>query len=155
MSELQHRHLYDADIALTAPISIGATPNGQRAIFPVSGGTIKGPRFSGRFIPPGGDWALVRSDGSIALDVRATVETDDGALIYLTYTGRIVADPALLPAVLDVAAAVPVDPSRYYFRTLVLFETGSADYAWLNAICAVGIGSTGNGGVQYRTYEIL
>lgn len=155
MTELRYRHIYDADIALTAPITIGATPSGQRAIFPVGGGTLKGERINGRFVPPGGDWALVRSDGSIALDVRATVETDDGAFIYLTYTGRLVADPALLPAVLDVASAAPVDPSRYYFRTLILFETGSPAYARLNGICAVGIGSTGNGGVQYRTYEIL
>ncbi len=155
MTELGSRHLYDANIALTAPITIGATPNGQRAIFPVGGGTLKGERLNGRFIPPGGDWALVRGDGSIVVDVRATVETDDGALIYLTYTGRLVADPALLPAVLDVTAAEPVDPSRYYFRTLILFETGSPAYGWLNGICAVGLGSTGSGGVQYRTYEIL
>lgn len=155
MSDLRYRHLYDADITLTAPITIGATPSGQRAIFPIGGGTLKGERISGRFVPPGGDWALVRGDGSIALDVRAAVETDDGALVYITYTGRLVADPALLPAVLDIGSAAPVDPSRYYFRTLVVFETGSLAYAWLNGICAVGIGSTGNGGVQYRTYEIL
>lgn len=155
MSALASRHLYDAFVSLAAPIEIGPGPEGHRAIFPIADGTVKGERINGRFLPVGADWARIRPDGSIAVDVRATIRTDDDALILVTYVGRLVASPDILPAVLDVGRAEPVDPALYYFRTLVTFETASPAYAWLNAVCAVGVGHTGDGGVTYRVHEIV
>src|SRR5881397_66993 len=72
---------------LEAPQVIGATPMGTRQVFIVKGGTVEGPRIKGKLLPGGGDWALVRSDGAVQLDVRATIQTDDGALVYGTYGG--------------------------------------------------------------------
>lgn len=153
--ELRGTWLYDAHVDLGAPLMVGPTPEGVRAIFPVTGGTLAGPRLKGRFLPQGGgDWARIRPDGSVALDVRALVETDDGALIHLTYGGRIIIPPDLQGRVLDIGNPEPVDPSLYYFRVLPLFETASPAYAWLNGICAVGIGRVVTGGVAYRVYAI-
>lgn len=155
MTELNHRLLYEAEIDLAAPIDIGPGPEGHRIVFDVAGGTLAGPRLKGRFLPSGGDWARVRSDGSVALDVRAVVETDDGARIYLTYGGRIIADPELLGGLMDLPNLALPDPASYYFRILPLFETGSPEYAWLNHICAVGVGRITNRGVSYRVFEVL
>jgi hypothetical protein len=155
MMQLNHRLLYEAEIDLAPPIDVGPGPDGHRFIFHVTGGTLSGPRLKGRFLPGGGDWARIRSDGSVALDVRAAVETDDGACIYLTYGGRIIAPPELLGSLADLPNAKLPDPSSYYFRILPLFETGSPDYAWLNNVCAVGVGRITNRGVAYRVYEIL
>jgi hypothetical protein len=155
MTALSYKLLYEADIELASPIDIGAGPEGHRLVFHVTGGTLSGPRLQGRFLPSGGDWARVRADGSVALDVRAVVETDDGARIYLTYGGRILAAPELLGGLMDLANLKLPDPSTYYFRILPLFETGSPDYAWLNQVCAVGVGRITNRGVAYRVFEIL
>ena len=80
---------------LEAPQVLAATPAGMRQIFIVKGGSVVGQRINGKILPGGGDWALVRTDGVVQLDVRATLQTDDGALIYGTYSGLIVAEPAV------------------------------------------------------------
>ena len=119
-------------------------------------GTFEGPKLKGEVLPmSGGDWALVRPDGSGALDVRITLQTNDGALILMTYQGRMVASPENFDYALDFAK--PDDPdgaNRYYFRSNPLFETGDSRYAWLNHIVAVGKGRTGDGGVIYDVFEV-
>jgi hypothetical protein len=79
------------------------------------------------------------------------LETDDGALIGMTYKG-IRRGPA------DVLKRVDqgdlVDPSEYYFRTQPIFETASS-YSWINGIVAIGIGSRTTEGVVYSVFEIL
>ena len=66
---------------------IGPLPEGIRAIFYVTKGEITGPKLRGRILPGGGDWLMVKPSGVGILDVRATLESDDGALIYIAYTG--------------------------------------------------------------------
>ncbi len=151
---LSSTHLYDTFISLDEPIQLGQTPEATRAIFGVTGGTVQGERINGEFLPSGGEWARIRSDGSIALDVRCCLKTDDGALVHIVYGGRLVVPPELLAKVLDMGADEPVDPSLYYFRSLPLFETASEKYAWLNHICAVGVGRVVKGGVEYSVYAI-
>ena len=146
--------LYEARATLAAPLAVGPTPEGTRAIFDVTGGSFKGPRLRGRFRASGADWARIRPDGSVAIDVRACLETDNGALIYVAYQGRLVIPPPLLEAVLDIDAAERPDASHYYFRVAPLFETAAPQYAWLNGILAVGVGQLVTGGVAYRVYEI-
>ena len=150
-SEPRLEHLYDMHADLEAPQVIGATPVGMRQIFVVKGGTVEGPRIRGKLLPGGGDWALVRSDGAVQLDVRGTFQTDDGALIYTTYGGLIVAEPAIFGRLLQ-AEDVPLD--EYYFYTNPMFQTGAPQYAWLNRLIAVGRGKVVPGGVEYRVWAI-
>ena len=70
---------------LKEPAAIGAGPFGVRQIYDVTGGTFEGDRLRGKLLPSGGDWLLVDAGGVGRLDVRATLETDDGALIYVQY----------------------------------------------------------------------
>ena len=53
----------------------------------VTGGEVTGPKLRGKLRPVGADWFTLRTDGVLVLDVRATIESDDGALIYVTYRG--------------------------------------------------------------------
>jgi hypothetical protein len=147
--------LYEARFDLAPPIGIGTTPEGYRAIYAVTGGTLKGQRINGRFLPvAGADWARIRPDGSIAVDARCCAETDDGALIYISYYGRICIPAEIQAQVLDMTAATRPDPSTYYFRVAPMFETSSVKYAWLNGVLAVGIGRIVEGGVAYSVYAI-
>lgn len=129
----------------------GATPYGQRKIVPVTGGRMEG-RINGRILPFGGDWALVRSDGVLELDVRLTVETDDGALIHVTYTGMRHGTAEDLAAL---ARGEPVSPERLYFRIQPRFETAAPDWLWLNRLLCIGMGERLANGPRYHLHEIL
>lgn len=120
--------------------AIGDTPHGNRRIVYVKGGAFAGPKLKGELLPGGGDWLLVRPDGAGELDVRATMRTDDGDLIYMSYRG-----------VFHGGA----DGAELYFRTTPNFETSSERYAWLNQMVAVGVGTVTPTGVSYKVYEIL
>ena len=157
MSELKTEFLFEARIPLNAPMDVGQTPEGRNMIFIVKSGVFQGPKIKGEVIPmSGGDWSRVRADGSGALDVRICLKTDDGAIIYASWLGRMVASAENFEYALDFAK--PDDPKgaeeRYYFRTNPLFETGDARYAWLNNIVAVGKGRTGDGGVIHEIFAV-
>jgi len=153
MSELKSEFLFEMTIEVGGMQELGATPFGGRRIAVVAGGAFEGPRLRGRVLPGAvGDWLLERADGALQLDVRGTLETDDGALIHMTYRG-IRHGPAEVLARL--ARGETVDPSDYYFRIAPFFETGAERYAWLNRIVAVGVGDRRAAGPIYRVYEIL
>ncbi len=152
MLELEHRHLFDIEINVGAPQLIGLTPSGERRIVGVHGGRFEGPRLKGTVLDGGGDWILSRPDGALQLDVRITLQTNDEALIYMTYRG-IRHGPEEVIERLSRGESVP--PSEYYFRITPAFETGATDYAWLNRICAVGVGDRRAAGPSYSVHEIL
>jgi len=124
----------------TAPTqNIGASPHGTRVTFPIIGGTFDGDRLRGQVLPGGDDWTLKRPDGVVELDLRVTLETEDGALVHMTFEG--IRD--------DGAAADP------YFRTTPRFETASPKYAFLNRILAVGTAEIRDGAPVHLIEEIL
>src|SRR5215831_13642956 len=73
--------------ATLRPEIIGPVAEGLRVNFHVTGGEVTGPRMRGTLRPVGGDWLTLRTDGVGVLDVRATIETHDNALIHIAYTG--------------------------------------------------------------------
>ena len=133
------------------PEAIGTGPLGTRRIVSVLGGSFEGPRLKGKLLPTGGDWLLVDSEGVVRLDVRATFETDDGALIYLQYTG-IGRPDATRPTR---AAGEPAEYGDSYFMTTPRFETGDERYKWLNNLVCVGEGKRVPEGVAYRFYAAV
>ena len=151
MLPLRSEFLFTLTITVTAPIEIGDTPAGRRRIFPFGEGTFEGPRLRGKLLP-GSDFMLVRSDGALMPDVRGTLETDDGHAILTSYSGLRHGPPDVLARL---GRGEPVDPSEYYFRIALRFETGSEKYDWLNRILAVGTGHRFATGPVYDVYEIL
>ena len=87
MAEIRTTHLFTMTLAVAGMQPIGATPNGNRRIGLVAGGTFEGARLRGKVLPGGADWIIVRPDGVTTLDVRLVLETDDGAAIGMTYRG--------------------------------------------------------------------
>ncbi len=124
----------------TAPAqNIGVGPHGTRLTFPITGGSFDGDRLRGKVLPGGGDWVIKRADGVVELDLRITLQADDGALIHMTFVG-----------IRDDGA-----PGAPYFRTLPRFETADAKYSFLNRLLAVGIGEIGAEGPVHTIEEIL
>jgi len=154
MLEVKTEFLFDlkADVDWAGAVDVGTTPHGVRRILYVTGGTFKGPKVNGVVLPGGGDWAIIRPDGGIVLDVRLAFRTDDGHIIYTYYRGLTTIQADMLGRILTGEA---VDPSEYYFRTTPVFETASEKYGWLNRLVAVGIGQVLPAGVAYKVYAIL
>jgi hypothetical protein len=152
MSELRGTLLYEMTLDVEPPLDLGATPRGQRLVFRFKGGRFEGPRLRGEVLTTGGDWLLVRSDGVMELDVRRTLRTDDGAIVYAAYRGVLRGSDE---AMARVGRGEAVAAEDLYFRTTPVFETGAPAYAWLNRIVAVGIGATTPTGVMLRVFEVL
>ena len=131
------RLLYSSTISITPPLFLGETPYGERRIINITGGSFSGARLAGRILAGGADWQLLRRDGSAEVEARYTLETADGALIYLTNWGYRHGPSEVMSRL---AAGDQVNPQDYYFRTTPRFETGSKKYAWLNGIIAVAVG---------------
>jgi len=149
---MNSRLLMTLQVVVPPPQKLGAVPYGTRVIAPISGGSFEGPRLRGKVLPGGCDWILVRPDGVFELDLRITLEADDGALIYMTSFGLRHGPPEVLAAL---ARGESVDPSKYYFRTTPRFETGAPQYAYLNRLLAVASGDRRAGGPIYTIEEIL
>lgn len=128
-------HLMDVHLDVSIASMIPNGPAGTRVTVEVESGTFEGPRLRGTVVGPGGDWAVVRADGTLKLDVRVLLRTDDGADIYMTYAG----------IGLDGGARL---------RTAPLFETGDEGYAWLNAVQAVSTGSSDGKVVDYQVFAV-
>jgi len=150
---IETRHLFTLTADVPKIDDLGQTPNGTRRIATVTGGTFKGERLSGKIrAAPGGDWLQLRADGATILDVRCTLETDDGELIYMTYRGVRHGPPEVMARL---AKGEAVDPKSYYFRTTPVFETASRKYDWLNRIVSVATGRREASGPIYEVYEVL
>lgn len=80
---------------------------------------------------PAGDWLTVLPDGSLRLDVRATIKTDDGEIILVTYSGAIAASKEVNDRLNNGEVLTFKDE---YFITAPQFTTGSKKYDWLNQI---------------------
>lgn len=155
LGEVRTASLFDMAVDLDPRIDIGQGPLGRRVLFGSAGGRFEGDRLRGDVLPGGGDWTLFAPDGTMSLDVRLTLRTDDGALIMMTYRGRWSVPKELRAEVADPEARFLVDPARYYFRTVPMFETGAERYAWLNNRVSIGTGYLIKGGVAYRVDEVL
>ena len=132
---MRSRHLMTLRLDTAATEDIGTTPRGTLAIFPIRGGSFDG-RLRGRVLAGGADWVTTRVDGVIEVDLRVTLETDDGALIHMTFTGV-------------------RDDRREYFRTLPRFETAAPQYAFLHRLLAVGTGEIRDQGPVHVIEEVL
>ena len=148
---MQLQTLFRAEIFLDRPLELGDTPQGRRRIIGITGGRFSGERLSGRVLPGGADWQVIRADGVADLDARYTLETADGALIYLRNRGLRHGPPEVMRRL---AAGEAVDPASYYMRTTPRFETGDARYAWLNRIVCVATGARRAAAVELDVFEV-
>jgi hypothetical protein len=149
---MESRLLMTLQVVVSGPQKIGAVPHGTRVTAPIASGHFDGPRLRGKALPGGGDWTLLRTDAVLELDLRLTLQTDDGALIHMTSFGLRHGPPEVMAAL---ARGETVDPSTYYFRTTPRFETAHPKYAFLNRLLAVSSGDRRPEGPIYTIHEIL
>jgi hypothetical protein len=119
------------------------------------GGWAKGPAIKGVLKAPGADWLQVFADGTVKLDVRLTIEVDDGTLIYMTYNGIARHSDISLE---KYEAGEEIAATEMYFVTAPTMRTSSKKYGWLNHVQLVGkmvrLKSGADGFVEYDIFVV-
>lgn len=136
---------------LAAITDLGRTPYGQRRIIDILGGTVKGDRLNGCVLPGGADWQIIRNDGAADIQARYTIQTETGARILVSSNGLRHGPPEVLERL---TRGEDVEPSLYYFRTVMRFETSDPSVDWLNRILALARGQREARAVKLDVYEI-
>jgi hypothetical protein len=152
LQTVQSRPLFVMRLDVKKPYVFGEAPQGTRRISGISGGIFHGERLNGKILDGGNDWQIIRKDGCATLDVRLTLQTDDGEFIYMTYQGYRHGPKDVID---KIGRGESVNPADYYFRTNPVFETASLKYEWLNRVITVGIGHREASGPIYSIFEIL
>jgi hypothetical protein len=145
-------HVYRLEAALGEPLDIGDVSQGHRRIVPQTGGTFTGPELNGKLLPGvSADWQTVLPDGTAIGDIRYTLQTDDGALLYVQSRSVRHGSPEVLARL---ARGDEVDASDYTFRASTQIETASRDLDWLNKGVFISVGARTPRSVIYDTYLV-
>jgi len=132
--------------------TMGGGPLGERRVVAITGGTFAGPRLQGTIVPGGADWQIVRADGVLDIDARYALRTADGALIRVVSQGYRHGPPEVLAAL---GRGEDVPAQKYFFRTVMRFETGAPDLQWLNRTIAVAAAQRKARQVLLEAYQLL
>ena len=120
-------------------VELGDGPKGVRMIVDVLEVTFTSERVNATLATHDcADWLTLSEGGTLgALDVRMTLKTDDGAIIYVEYGGRGSFETGLI-------AAAPI------------FQTSHEKYKWLNSVQAVSAGQVNleTKELVYKVYEV-
>ena len=136
MKPLELVPLCSAVIEVGEAIVLENTPTGTLMVGEIRDSRWEGERFRARQRGrAAADWLSVAPDGTATVDVRLTLETHDGALVFVEYTGR---------SHLDTGAAYAAPQ----------FRTGDPRYAWLNRIQAVAKG-VWDGDAMVMSYPVI
>lgn len=147
---LDVEHLCDFEIHFRPLEIIGVPSGGTRLVFVIDHGVARGARLNGEFVS-GGDWVELGDDGVGRLDVRATLRTDDGELVFLTNAGRAVLDDGCKERFFA-GELIGVDDA--YLRSSPLFATTAPAYSWLNGVTTVAFNEVAADRVHYRVYLV-
>jgi hypothetical protein len=143
-------HTLHLEIEVAAPLEVGTTPAGLRRVVPITGGTVSG-LFTGRVLPGGADFQLIRTETETEVEARYVLESDEGELVTVHNVGL------RTGSVEDIARLrrdEPVDPARIYFRSTPRFETAAPRLARLPAHVFVGVGLRQPRSVTFDFFEV-
>jgi hypothetical protein len=143
-------HEFTLRVARGETFAVGAGPSGRRNVAAIGSGTVTGERINGMLVGPGADWAVLGGDRFFAIDVRAQIRTDDGAVLLLTYTGSLELNAQVQAAL----GGADTGPDDHYYRIHARLESGDERYAWVNRTLFVGQGRFAAGDVVYDVARV-
>jgi hypothetical protein len=144
--------IFRLEASLGEALEIGEVAQGRRRIVPLTGGTFAGPELNGTLLPgASADWQILLPDGSALGDVRLTLQTDHGVLLYVRSQGVRHGSPEVLARL---SRGEEVDASEYVFRTSTQIETAASELDWLNKGVFTSVAGRQPGGVIYEVYLV-
>lgn len=123
MSSPSATHVFSLEVDLLPPVVLSTSAVEQRLFIPIVGGTVSGPRFRGRILPGGGDWAVERSDGAMDIHAHYLIRSDDGVVVEVDNRGHWREMPDGHP----------------YFVTAPVFSVDDDRYRWLTGSVFIGM----------------
>jgi hypothetical protein len=146
---------FDLHLRVAAELHpVGPGPYGDRLEGTITGGEVTGERLEGELVGAAADWMLVGTDGFGRVDVRATVQTVDGAHVYVQYAGLLELTPAVVA--LMQGGDTPTDFGDQYVVTALRLETGDERYAWVNQAVFVAEGRLlPDRRMEYRVHRVV
>jgi hypothetical protein len=144
--------VYRLEASLGEPLDLGEVAQGHRRIVSLTGGTFTGPELNGKLL--GGasaDWQILLADGTALGDIRYTLQTDGGDLLYVQSRSIRHGSPEVLARL---ARGEDVDAGEYTFRTSTQIETAAPQLDWLNKGVFISVGGRQAAGVIYETYLV-
>jgi hypothetical protein len=144
--------IFRLEASLGEALDLGNVASGRRRIVPLVGGTFSGPELNGTLLPgASADWQVVLADGSALGDIRLTLQTDHGDLLYVRSQGVRHGSAEVLARL---GRGEDVDASEYVFRTSTQIETAAPDFDWLNKGVFISVGGRQSAGVIYEVYLV-
>jgi hypothetical protein len=144
--------IFRLEATVGAILDVGNVAQGRRRIVPLTGGTFTGPELNGTLLPgASADWQIILSDGTALGDIRYTLRTDHGDLLYVRSQGVRHGSAEVLARL---GRGEEVDASEYVFRTSTQIEAAAVDLDWLNKGVFVGVAGRQPGGVIYEIYLV-
>ena len=144
--------VYRLEATLARPLELGDIAQGRRRIVPLTGGTFTGPELNGELLPgASADWQIVLPDGTALGDIRYTLQTDTGELLYVQSRSVRHGSAEVLARL---GRGEDVDPSEYTFRTANNIEAAGPQFDWLNKGIFISVGGRQAEGVIYDTYLV-
>lgn len=141
---------FSFNIKAAEPITIGDGPFGTRTVIGILGGEVSGDRIRGKMLG-GADCGILGADDFLRIDVRAHIETHDGASLYIKYKGFLEISDKLQAAL---ANGTPTEFGDQYCYIHPQIETGDERYHWVNSTFFVGEGKArADGGPQFRVWR--
>jgi hypothetical protein len=144
--------IYRLEATVGDPQDVGEISAGHRRIVPLTGGTFSGPELRGTLLPgASADWQIILPNGTALGDVRYTLETEPGDLLYVQSQSVRHGSPEVLERL---GRGEDVDAGEYTFRGSANIETGAANLDWLNKGIFISVGGRQPGGVIYEVYLV-
>jgi hypothetical protein len=144
--------VYRLEATLAQPLDLGDVAQGRRRIVPLTGGTFTGPQLNGKLLPgASADWQILLADGTALGDIRYTLQTDGGDLLYVQSRSVRHGSAEVLARL---GRGEDVDAGEYTFRTSTQIETAAPDLDWLNKGVFISVGGRQAAGVIYETYLV-
>ncbi len=144
-------HICDVSVKVAKPFEIGDVGTGERRIIDILGGEISGPRFSGKVLPGGADFQIIRPNGFTILEARYAIEASDGALVYVENNGVRFGSPEVMA---KIKRGEPVDPDLVYFKSVIRFETAAPHLRWMMESIFVCSGARRPDAVELSIYRL-
>src|SRR5262249_35092422 len=146
------KRVYRLEATLGEPLDLGDLAQGRRRIVPLTSGTFAGPELNGTLLPgSSADWQVVLPDGTALGDIRYTLQTDDGDLLYVQSRSLRHGSAEVLERL---AGGENVDAREYTFRTSTQIEAAAPELDWLNKSVFISVGGRQPGCVIYETYLV-
>ena len=144
--------VYRLEATLGEPLDLGELARRRRRIVPLTSGTFTGSELNGTLLPgSSADWQVILPDGTALGDIRYTLQTDGGDLLYVQSRGVRHGSPEVLARL---ARGEDVDASEYTFRTSTQIEAAAPQLDWLNKGVFISVGARQPDRVIYETYLV-